>query len=94
MVSWQRQLCSFCPWLTRRAAGHVEQLELYLGRFPGEAAYAKEWTGILAAALACCADKLTVLMLDSNGRAAPLDVSAIVGALGQLRTLTIETAPS
>jgi hypothetical protein len=91
---WKQNLQSFCAWLSARAAGHVEQLDALLSPFPGAwpSAGAELQAAALTAALACCADTLTALKLQSYGVIrAPWDVSATVSALTQLRSLSIRS---
>jgi hypothetical protein len=71
----------------------VEQLELWLGDFPGSDGSSSELAALLSDALRCCAARLVTLQLSMTGCQAPSwDVSATVGALSHLRSLTIRSS--
>jgi hypothetical protein len=65
-----------------------------LNIFPGDEDPANEMCGLLATAFHACGPQLTSLKLSAGNRRAVLDVSAVVGALSQLRSLVIVTDPA
>jgi hypothetical protein len=78
-------------WLSRRAAGHVEQLHLHLGDYRNEQDSSAELLAALTTSLTSCAARLADVQLSVIGLQVPWDVSATVSALSHLRRLVIVT---
>jgi hypothetical protein len=77
-------------WLIRRAAGYVEQLDLHLFSFPlcDEEDSVAEMSELLARAVQASGPQLVALQL-SGAWLPRWDVSAAVGAMLRLRSLTL-----